>query len=104
MELMYLCFMIDKERLTQILKDSKHDLVTRYHISSIGIFGSCARGDFGENSDVDILIDYDQPIGIEFIDLAEELEKILNCKVDLVSRNGIKQKYFDEIQKDLVYV
>jgi predicted nucleotidyltransferase len=42
--------------------------------------------------------------GIEFIDLAEELEKILNRKVDLVSKNGVKPKYFDEIQKDLIYV
>ena len=73
-------------------------------MKSIGIFGSFTREDFKDDSDIDILIDYEQPIGIEFIDLAEELEKILNLKVDLVSKNGIKPKYLEEIQKDLVYV
>lgn len=41
---------------------------------------------------------------MEFIDLADTLEKILNHKVNLVSRNGIKPKYFKEIEKDLIYV
>jgi len=50
------------------------------------------------------LIEYEQPIGIELIDLAEELENLLKRPVDLVSRNGIKPKYFKEIQKDLMYV
>jgi len=96
--------MIDKENITNILKANKLDLLARYHLKSIGIFGSFTREDFNNDSDIDILIDYDQPIGIEFIDLAEELEKILNLKVDLVSKNGVKQKYLEEIQKDLVYV
>jgi hypothetical protein len=96
--------MISKENITNILKANKSDLASRYHLKSIGIFGSFTRDDFGEDSDIDILIDYDQPLGIEFIDLAEELEKILDRKVDLVSRNGVKQKYFEEIKKDLIYV
>ena len=96
--------MIEKERITKVLKANKLDLEARYHLTSIGIFGSFAREDFQEDSDIDILIDYDQPIGMEFIDLAEELEKILNRKVDLVSKKGVKQKYFEEIKKDLIYV
>jgi uncharacterized protein len=96
--------MVNKEHITKALKDNKLDLSTRYHLTSIGIFGSFTREDFRDDSDIDILIDYDQPIGIEFIDLAEELEKILDRKVDLVSKNGVKPKYFDEIQKDLIYV
>ena len=96
--------MTSKQHITKALKDNKVDLSTRYHLTSIGIFGSFTRDDFYEDSDIDILIDYNQPIGIEFIDLAEELEKILGRKVDLVSRNGVKPKYFEEIQKDLIYV
>ncbi|MEI6132797.1 MAG: nucleotidyltransferase family protein [Bacteroidales bacterium] len=96
--------MINKENIVNILKANKLDLLARYHLKSIGIFGSFTREDFKDDSDIDILIDYEQPIGIEFIDLAEELEKILNLKVDLVSKNGIKPKYLEEIQKDLVYV
>jgi predicted nucleotidyltransferase len=96
--------MINKENITNILKANKLDLLARYHLKSIGIFGSFTREDFKDDSDIDILIDYEQPIGIEFVDLAEELEKILNLKVDLVSKNGVKPKYLEEIQKDLVYV
>jgi uncharacterized protein len=96
--------MNDKEQITKALKDSKADLITRYHLTFIGIFGSFTREDFRDDSDIDILIDYDQPMGIEFIDLAEEFERILQRKVDLVSKNGIKPKYFDEIQKDMIYV
>jgi len=96
--------MINKESITNTLKANKSVLLAKYHLKSIGIFGSFNRDDFNDNSDIDILIDYEQPIGIEFIDLAEELEKILKLKVDLVSKNGIKPKYLEEIQKDLVYV
>jgi predicted nucleotidyltransferase len=96
--------MINKENITNILKANKSDLAARYHLKSIGIFGSFTRDEFNEDSDIDILIDYDQPLGIEFIDLAEELENILDRKVDLVSKNGVKPKYFEEIKKDLIYV
>ena len=96
--------MIDKAHITKTLKDNKLDLLTRYHLTSIGIFGSFTREDFQEDSDIDILIDYDKPMGIEFVDLADELEKILKRKIDLVSKNGVKPKYYQEIQKDLIYV
>jgi predicted nucleotidyltransferase len=53
---------------------------------------------------VDILADFIQTPGISFIDLADELEDILQAKVDLVSRNAIKPAYFEKIQKDIKYV
>jgi uncharacterized protein len=96
--------MIDKRNIANILIANKSRLLLKYHLKSIGIFGSLTREDFTEDSDIDILIDYEQPLGIEFIDLANELERILNHKVDLVSKNGVKPKYFKEIQKDLIYV
>jgi predicted nucleotidyltransferase len=96
--------MKDKKDITIILKKNKHRLMKKYNFSSMGLFGSFSRDDFNEESDIDILIEYDNPMGIEFIDLALELEKLLNRPVDLVSRNGIKPKYFNVIQKDLVYV
>ena len=96
--------MIDKKNIANLLIANKSKLILKYHLKSIGIFGSFTREDFTEDSDIDILIDYEQPLGVEFIDLADELEKILNHKVDLVSKNGVKPKYFKEIQKDLIYV
>jgi predicted nucleotidyltransferase len=75
-----------------------------YGISRMGIFGSVARGDETPDSDVDLLVEFSRPIGIEFIDLGNMLEKLLGRKVDVVSRRGIKDRYFKEIEKDIVYV
>ena len=64
----------------------------------------CDRTFFAERSDVDILVDFSQPIGIEFVDLAEFLENYIERKVDLVSRSGIKDKYFSQIESQILYV
>jgi len=50
------------------------------------------------------LTNYCDKIGIRFIDLAYEIENIVGLKVDLVSKNGIKERYFQSIQTDLIYV
>ena len=69
-----------------------------------GIFGSVARNEMISDSDVDIIVDFDQPIGIGFIDLANFLEQQVNRSVDLVSKNGVKQPYFAAIEKEIIYV
>ena len=86
------------------LREHKAEFADKYHLKSTGIFGSFSRSDYQETIDVDILVDFNQPIGIEFIDLAEELEKILKIKVDVVSKNGVKPRYLKEIEKDLIHV
>ena len=96
--------MIDKAYIYNTIRDKKIEFASKYHLKSIGIFGSFTREDFQDDSDIDILVEFDQPIGIEFIDLANELEELLKIKVDLVSKKGVKPKYLKEIQKDLVYV
>jgi predicted nucleotidyltransferase len=90
--------------ISSIILKNKPFLLKKYPIKTIGIFGSVARGDFEDDSDVDILVEFDRPVGIEFIDLANELELILQIKVDLVSRAGIKPKYLKIVEKDLLYV
>jgi predicted nucleotidyltransferase len=87
-----------------ILSKLKPELLKKYPIASIGLFGSIVRDDFTENSDVDIIVDFNDKIGIEFITLADELEEKLNYKVDLVSRGGIKPKYFSVIEPQIIYV
>jgi hypothetical protein len=82
----------------------KPELIKKYPIASIGLFGSIVRDDFTENSDIDIIVEFNDKIGIEFIDLADELEEKLNWKVDLVSRGGIKPKYLEVIEKQIIYV
>lgn len=98
---------LDMQSLPSILnqlKTSKGLLKKRYPIKQIGVFGSIARGDAHDGSDVDIVVEFNAPIGIEFVDLAEELEILLKTKVDLVSRNAIRPAYWAHIEKDVVYV
>ena len=92
------------EEIKQQLATLKKELASKYPITSMAIFGSVARREANENSDIDILVEFDGKIGSRFITLAEELESSLKNRVDLVSRNGIKPKYFDRIKSDLVYV
>ena len=70
----------------------------------MALFGSYARNEQTDSSDVDILVEFNDKIGIKFIDLANELEKSLGLKVDLVSKKGIKAKYLKSIEKELEYV
>jgi len=90
--------------IKETLKNNKDRLFLKYGLSFIAIFGSYGRGEQNANSDIDILVDFKKPIGIEFIDLAEELEKLLNAKVDLVSKNGVKPNYFKQIESEMTYV
>ncbi len=86
------------------LKLHKPRLARKYKVKKIGVFGSYAYGGAKKNSDIDILVEFKEPIGLAFVDLADELEKILRHRVDLVSKSGIKAKYFKQVKKDLRYV
>lgn len=96
--------MTELSTIKEILKQLKPELTDKYHVSSIGLFGSIVRDDFGTSSDIDIIVDFSEPIGIEFIDLAEFIELKLNKNIDLVSRNGIKQKYYNSFESEIIYV
>jgi predicted nucleotidyltransferase len=82
----------------------KNRLFKEYPIKSMAIFGSYSRKEQNEGSDLDVLVEFSDKIGIRFIDLADELEKIVGFKVDLVSKKGIKEKYLKSIDSDLIYV
>ena len=75
-----------------------------YPIKSMAIFGSYSSEENAADSDLDILVEFNDKIGIRFVDLADEIEEIVGLKVDLVSRNGIKDRYFKAIDPDLIYV
>ena len=96
--------MTELNSIKQTLTELKPELVEKYHVSSIGLFGSVVRNDFSESSDVDIIVDFDQPIGIEFVDLADYIEEKIRKTVDLVSRKGIKEKYYQTISEEIIYV
>lgn len=87
-----------------ILHQLKPELSQKYAVDTLGLFGSIVRDDFTPDSDIDIIVTFNRPVGIEFIDLANELEEKLKRKVDLVSRGGIKQKYLEVIDPQIIYV
>ena len=91
-------------KLIKLLRRHKNSLFSKYPLCALAICGSVARGDATEQSDLDILVEFSGNIGLAFVDLAEELEYITQSKVDLLSRNGLKERYFQSIQPDLVYV
>lgn len=89
-----------KERLAV----HKPRLFQKYPIKAMAIFGSFSRNEQNDRSDLDILVDFSDKIGVRFIDLAEELEQIVGMKVDLVSKKGVQKKYLASIDRDLIYV
>ncbi len=92
------------QEIRSTLSNHKHHLFRDYPIKSMAIFGSYSRKEQKDDSDLDILVEFKDKIGIRFIDLAEEIEKIIGFKVDLVSKKGIKEKYLQAINSDLIYV
>lgn len=83
---------------------ARSDLFDRYPLLRLGIFGSVARGEAGPDSDVDILVEFAEPVGFEIADLAIELEELLERNVDLVSRKAIRDRVMPYVERDVVYV
>lgn len=80
------------------------ELATDYKVSRLAIFGSYTRGDETEDSDIDILVEFTEPVGLLFVHLADHLEDLLGAKVDLVTRDGIKPNRWPYIKEELIYV
>lgn len=79
-----------------------------YGVKRMGLFGSFAKGTSGEDSDVDILVEFEKPVGFEFIELAEYIEELLDRRVDILTPEGIKsirlKEVASDIERSVVYV
>jgi len=84
------------------LREQRKVLSRRYPIHRLALFGSWARGDAREDSDVDVLVEVDPSIGLRFVDLGDELERALGRRVDLVSRRAIKPSLWSRIEPELI--
>lgn len=81
--------MTDIANIRYILTGLKGELADRFQVSSLGLFGPVVREDFNPvSSDIDIIVDFSRPIGIQFVDLADYLESKLSRPVDLVPKLG----------------
>ena len=93
-----------REEILNLLQKNKPELVKKFGLQRLALFGSFARGENQEGSDVDILVEVPPSIGLEFVDLAEEIETILGMPADVVSRRAIKPRHWNVIQEDLIDV
>ena len=92
------------EEIKNILAEHRKELKEKYKVKKIGIFGSYVRGEQNDKSDLDVLVEFEAPVGFEFIHLADFLEEILGIKVDLTTPDGIKPNRWKYIKEDLTYV
>ena len=87
-----------------VLRAARPQLAREFGITRLALFGSYARGEQHEDSDVDVLVEVDPSIGMRFIDLAERIEALLGVRSDVVSRRAIAPRQWERIEKDLVDV
>jgi uncharacterized protein len=97
-----------RERIIQLLREKQPYLAHQYHVRRIGLFGSHAAGSPDENSDIDLIVELDGPVGFRFIELSEYLEDLLGRKVDLLTRDGLRgirvPRVAREIEESIAYV
>ena len=89
--------------IRKVLMNNRSQLEMKFKVKRIGIFGSYGRGEAKENSDIDILVEFSEPVGWEFIDLKEFLESKLEAKVDLMTKKELKPQIKDRILNEVVY-
>ena len=89
----------------EIIKEHINELHDVYFVSRIGVFGSFARGEATEESDVDVLVEFNQRVDLfHFIGLQDRLTEILGRKVDLVTPKALKPLIKDQILREVLYV
>ena len=86
------------------LRKHKPELQRKYPVARLGVFGSYARGEATEKSDIDIAVEITGPMGLNFVAMADEIEALFGTKTDVVPSRSIKPEYRPYVEKDIVYV
>lgn len=96
---------MQKEHVVGILHAHKDEICQRFGVKHLAVFGSTARGESREDSDVDVLVDYDGPATSDrYFGLLFFLEDTLGCSIDLVTENALRKELRPFVEKDAVYV
>ena len=91
--------------IKRTIETHKNSLRSNYGIKEIGIFGSFVKGSQDTNSDIDILVEFERPIGLfGFVRLKLELSDLLGCPVDLVMKTALKPRISRQILSEVIYV
>ena len=93
------------DEIKKIIKKHKDELKEKYSVKEIGIFGSFVRGEAKEDSDVDILVEFEKPIGFfKFLELEEYLSNLIGREVDLVCKKALKPHIGKHILEEVVTI
>ncbi len=94
------------EEIIKKIRENRKFLQEKYKVKGIAIFGSRARKEESEGSDVDIILEFSEPIGWEIVEIKEYLESLLGLKVDILTYKAVLRKpsLWDSIKEDLIYV
>jgi uncharacterized protein len=103
---------LDRDELIRTLRNEMPRLRKEFGVSRLALYGSFARDMAQEESDVDILIELEQPLGLRFVTLADELEKSLDRKVDIATFASWRRSFShpryraiaQNVERDLIYV
>ncbi|MFC2087191.1 nucleotidyltransferase family protein [Bacteroidota bacterium] len=96
--------MITRDDILNKLSDLKPILHRDYSVKQIGLFGSISEDSYTEDSDIDLLVEFEKPIGWKYFSLEIYLENIFGRKIDLVTKNALKEQIKDRILKQVKYV
>ncbi len=96
--------MITKNDILIKLKELKPTLNKEFSVKKIGLFGSFSDNSNDKNSDIDLLVELEKPIGWKILSLEIYLEKIFNRKIDLVTKNALKEQIKDTILNQVNYI
>ena len=86
------------------LRRARPELEREFGVQRLALFGSWARGDQREDSDVDVLVDFSPSLGLRFVDLAERSEAVIGRQADVLSRRAISARWWPLIEGDLIDV
>ena len=100
--------MISRQKIVELLQAKHPYLASEFGVSKIGLFGSYAKGQPNETSDIDIIVELERPIGFRFFELVDYLEELLGQKVDVLTPAGIQniriKRVANSIAESVVYV
>lgn len=93
-----------RDQILDLLRQH-HDDIAAYGVSSIALFGSVVRNEATAESDVDLLVEFDRPVGLfHLIDLQMYLESMAGVDVDLVTKNGLRQRIKEDVLREAVNI
>ncbi|MCS7301719.1 MAG: nucleotidyltransferase family protein [Fimbriimonadales bacterium] len=98
----------DRQSVTQVvetLRMLQPEIRVRFRAEIVGVFGSFARGEQKPESDIDLLVRFDEGASLfDLVGLGDYLESLLGCKVDILSERAIRPEIRDKILHDLVHL